>query len=309
MCILLATTCHPGYKLIIISNRDEFYERKTHATCWRSGGEILAPYDMSAAAGFQTGDDSTYGTWLGINRKGNVSVLLNLDEDFTLNSACTTCDTRRSRGGITIEYLRNAERNSWGDWNSYEKFSSNCPLVLSTKAFTLFYGDIMKGQFKVIDSTGHSVNPFEQECYFVISNNNIIPQEPFRTWKKVEEGKALLKRLVEDNVSASKEELLSKCFDLAATSQYDRNKVIQVNDNSVARSSIFLPPLKPVDKSMVGTADTIGEHYGTRSTIVILVDNEGHVTVKEHTIYDSDFEYNKYSVTNPKQELVYEFDI
>ena len=74
MCILFATRAHPNYELILISNRDEFYERKTHNTCWHNNDLILSPYDMTK----QQNDSKTFGTWFGINRNGKVASLLNL---------------------------------------------------------------------------------------------------------------------------------------------------------------------------------------------------------------------------------------
>ncbi len=90
MClILIAYKAHPDHDLIVLSNRDEFYDRPTRpAHFWESNPKMLA------------GLDERYGgTWLGVTHDGRVAMLTNFREGLVE-------DTRtRSRGDLVREYL------------------------------------------------------------------------------------------------------------------------------------------------------------------------------------------------------------
>ena len=84
MCLILfAYQSHPDYKLILATNRDEFYQRETRtAHWWEDHPQILGGRDMKAG-----------GTWMGITKGGRFAALTNYREpDVQLSSA-------PSRGG------------------------------------------------------------------------------------------------------------------------------------------------------------------------------------------------------------------
>ncbi|MFH1952363.1 MAG: NRDE family protein [Pseudomonadota bacterium] len=68
MCLLLlAIQSHPVYKLVIVANRDEYYERPTApAAFWDDMPHILAGRDMRAG-----------GTWFGVTKKGRIAAVTN----------------------------------------------------------------------------------------------------------------------------------------------------------------------------------------------------------------------------------------
>lgn len=68
MClILLAFKSHPGYKLILAGNRDEYYDRPTApAAFWEEAPWLLAGRDLRAG-----------GTWFGITTKGRIGAVTN----------------------------------------------------------------------------------------------------------------------------------------------------------------------------------------------------------------------------------------
>ncbi|CUM68146.1 uncharacterized protein PRCAT00005863001 [Priceomyces carsonii] len=75
MCILLLTTRHPDYPLILLSNRDEFFRRPTKPAHFRelaSGTKILSPLDLGRPE---------RGTWIGVTTSGRLAVLVNYRED------------------------------------------------------------------------------------------------------------------------------------------------------------------------------------------------------------------------------------
>ncbi len=68
MClILLSYRQYPQYPLILISNRDEFYNRPTsNAAFWQDNPNVLAGRDLEQN-----------GTWLGITRQGRIAMVTN----------------------------------------------------------------------------------------------------------------------------------------------------------------------------------------------------------------------------------------
>lgn len=66
MCLIfLSVNDHPDYKLIVVANRDEFYNRQTQgAHFWKDHPEVLAGRDLQAG-----------GTWMGVSKTGNVSMV------------------------------------------------------------------------------------------------------------------------------------------------------------------------------------------------------------------------------------------
>jgi uncharacterized protein with NRDE domain len=92
MClILLALNYHPKYKMIIATNRDEFYNRKTApAEFWKDHPDVLAGRDLEAM-----------GTWLGVTRTGRLAMLTNFRDPKNINPAAP------SRGKLVSDFLVN----------------------------------------------------------------------------------------------------------------------------------------------------------------------------------------------------------
>merc|ERR1711964_851095 len=97
MCIVLATTAHPSYALIVLDNRDEFILRPTSRPHWWTSNhqEILSARDLQRAE---------QGTWLGITKTGNFAVLTNYRETDA-NDAAHPIQGTRSRGGMVTAWL------------------------------------------------------------------------------------------------------------------------------------------------------------------------------------------------------------
>ena len=90
MCfIVLAYEQHPRYRLVLATNRDEFYARPTApAAFWTDAPHVLAGRDLQRG-----------GTWLGITRAGRLAALTNYREPgLTLPNAPT-------RGALVADYL------------------------------------------------------------------------------------------------------------------------------------------------------------------------------------------------------------
>jgi uncharacterized protein with NRDE domain len=95
MCIVLISTAHPAYPLVLINNRDEFLHRPTlPAAFWDApNGHILSGRDLERAE---------RGTWLGVTKQGRLAVLTNFREDDEVAAAAG----KRSRGGMVLAFLQ-----------------------------------------------------------------------------------------------------------------------------------------------------------------------------------------------------------
>ncbi len=90
MCLIVfAYQVHPDYPLIVLANRDEFYQRPTRAAqFWPETPTILAGKDLQSG-----------GTWLGVSKAGRFAAVTNFREKKTNNSLF------KSRGEIPINFL------------------------------------------------------------------------------------------------------------------------------------------------------------------------------------------------------------
>lgn len=93
MClVLIAIHQHPDYPLIILGNRDEFYERPTLQADWQADSGILAGTDLRSG-----------GHWLGIDREGRWATVTNVRAPRWMSSA------ERSRGILVRDFLLSCE--------------------------------------------------------------------------------------------------------------------------------------------------------------------------------------------------------
>lgn len=97
MCLaLIAIGQHPRFPLIILSNRDEFYERgSAPAHYWEEAPEIFAGKDLLAG-----------GTSLGVNKQGRFSLITNYRNPETYNLSL------QSRGLLVKHYLEGKQSPS-----------------------------------------------------------------------------------------------------------------------------------------------------------------------------------------------------
>ncbi|GKV64528.1 MULTISPECIES: NRDE family protein [unclassified Sporosarcina] len=102
MCLLaFQLQKHSKYKLIMMANRDETYNRPTApADFWPDHPDILAGRDLEQM-----------GTWLGINKRGKIAALTNY-RDFSLPET-----GGQSRGHIVSSYLQSNETPEYSGFN------------------------------------------------------------------------------------------------------------------------------------------------------------------------------------------------
>ncbi|CAL9732457.1 hypothetical protein MOUN0_N10550 [Monosporozyma unispora] len=315
MCILLATTEHPDYRLIMISNRDEFFERRTHTTCWHNDNYILSPYDMTK--GLYDKEKEVYGTWTGINRDGKISTILNLrleDENkrFSKNGQKTM-----SRGMIPFKYLEKKPINERQciNWETYERFERCYPFLDKSGDFNFFYGDVKEQDYKVIDSLGNTFSVLDKEHgpNMVVSNDIYKPvkNNDIMEWRKVKLGKLKLRELIEETLNChSIDTIVNKCFQIASFCSINCENEKVVKDPMVTAGTIFVPPLQCLPQQDVGLTMSGGLYYGTRSQLVTLVSRDGtKVTVSERTLHTSDSDIDEFNQYRPIETKTFNFSL
>ncbi|RLV95217.1 Uncharacterized protein JA1_001298 [Spathaspora sp. JA1] len=287
MCIAIATTNHPDFPFILLSNRDEFFKRPTMPVHFRSiedGIKLLSPLDLARPE---------HGTWIGVTTSGKVSVLVNYHE---ADSARAIGEI--SRGILPLDYLCSSE--------SDDEWRENLEKVHLDKigGFTLLYGQLKlnpetakidhlhivsnRGEHgKVFQSNGlKNKDDISYKPTFGLSNS--LYNEP---WKKVEIGEGLLDKLIDESIDHgySQEELVDKCFELLSYDTYDRN-IIDSKDFEkkivALRDSVFIPPL--IRAGVQRNCLAVGKYYGTRTQTIILLDKTGHLNYYEKNIHNSD---------------------
>lgn len=95
MClIVLALNGHPDYRLIVVANRDEYYDRRTApANYWEDHPGVLGGRDLQAG-----------GSWLAMNTNGRISMVTNYRDLARFNPAAP------SRGHLVTDYVLSTDR-------------------------------------------------------------------------------------------------------------------------------------------------------------------------------------------------------
>jgi uncharacterized protein with NRDE domain len=98
MCLILTSwQSHPEYPLVVLANRDEFYERATDPMhWWDDHPHILAGRDRADVKGQS-------GTWMGISKSGRFAAITNVRAPSEKNPDAQT------RGEITTNFLKSSD--------------------------------------------------------------------------------------------------------------------------------------------------------------------------------------------------------
>ncbi len=169
MCVIfLAFKTHPEYPLIVLANRDEFYDRPSAiAEYWDDFPGILAGRDLVGK-----------GTWLGIEKTGRFSALTNYREPNPKKMG-------PSRGLLVSDFLKSdigAKRYLKQIESKSELYSGFSLLVgeFNSKKQDLFYFSNRRPDVKRLDPGIYGLS-------------NHLLDTP---WRKVEKGKARFRDLL-----------------------------------------------------------------------------------------------------------------
>lgn len=322
MCIILLSTAHSTYPYIIAANRDEYLTRPTAAASWWiDHPHVLAGRDLQRPV---------HGTWLGITRTGHIAALTNFREEESVNTS-----GQLSRGQIIKDFLVHACPD-----NATETVEDAVARILGSNltqvgGFSLLLGRLVRpGQngrrdpLVVASNRSKDLRDIPRLADGAgqthgLSNTLFVDD----SWPKVELGKALLRRVVashDTDPAADREDLLDKVFGVLTTDTLPSEKDGSAWRAQIARlkESIFIPRLGYQDEQDVEPADRVAaaesRHtvstdpnaqcaYGSQKQTVILVDQGGHVTFVERTLYD---EHGRAMTAEDRRaEARFEFDI
>ncbi|KAL6949067.1 hypothetical protein ACO0QE_001555 [Hanseniaspora vineae] len=263
MCILMGKTNHPDYSLILISNRDEVFERETETAALRFDNQVVCSIDKLNG-----------GTWLGVNVQAKkFAVVLNVQTDVR------ALPNTKSRGALPMEYLLNPLLTPQYPLHSFNDFAKVYPDIENTRHFSLVCGYFAKTPVKptvisVGDDNLARSREITEETDFVLTNNRL--DQDFEQWPKYELGLDALK----DLYKYTGDKLIEQCLEISTRSTFpalDFSKEYTFPESKqFVKQSIFIPKHKI-------TVD--GRHftYGTRTTTVILVNRKtGSIDYIEH---------------------------
>ncbi len=174
MCVIFfAYNQHPDFPLILVANRDEFYDRPTAAAhVWDDFPNILAGRDLVAG-----------GTWLGVTKTGRFAAVTNYRDPKAPPGTI-------SRGDLVADFLK-----SEVPCESYLKNIESKAREFS--GFNLMIGEInpAKNEIFYFSNRGGPVRRLEGGVYGL---SNHLLDTP---WRKVEKGKAFLAENIDENFS------------------------------------------------------------------------------------------------------------
>jgi uncharacterized protein with NRDE domain len=237
MClILLAIRKHPKYKLVLLANRDEYYERPSEVSqFWEEVPHLLAGRDLIAG-----------GTWLGITRNGRIAAITNYRDPSSVKAKAP------SRGNLVSLFLSRAmEPNAYVDLIRNERDRYNGFNLILGKTDLLYW----------YSNRTDRIVPLFQGVYGL---SNHLLNTP---WPKVARAKRLFEEILHGRTSPSTEALFHLLQDQK-----------RPPDDRLPRTGVPLEWERILSPIFI-TSPT----YGTRSSTIILIDNEDYVTFVERT--------------------------
>ncbi len=241
MCVIFfAFQEHPKYPLILLANRDEFYERPTAAAQkWQDFPNILAGRDLVRG-----------GTWLGVTDTGRFAAVTNYRQP---NSPKGTV----SRGDLVSNFLKGNDSSK--DYlkeieSNKDKFSG----------FNLLVGELNdeKQEIAYYSNCSEKIKMLSSGVYGL---SNHLLDTP---WQKVLRGKkALTQMLSQDKFEEE------KFFEVLADKTLAEDKDLPDTGIGLEKERILSPIFieTPI--------------YGTRSSTILLIDENGEITFKEKTFH------------------------
>ena len=210
MCIvLLAYKIHPQFPLIVLTNRDEFYDRESQPSgFWEDYPYLLAGKDIEGK-----------GTWLGITKCGRFAVITNYRDPHRMKKDAPT------RGFIALDYLV-------GSQETPDYLDRLGQMESVHNGFNLIFGNIEHlHYYSNIKNRASKLNP----GIYGLSNHFLDTP-----WPKVKKGKRLLEDILEKDPSINFKKLLDILFDDQKAKPYDLPETGIGSEFEHLLSSIFI---------------------------------------------------------------------
>lgn len=271
MCIVLLTTAHPKYALVVVDNRDEYILRPTSRPHWWTATPEPLPANGSAQPnGLGTTKPPSdvqvlssrdlqrpeRGTWLGITKGGNFAVLTNYRETDTHDAAHPVAG-KRSRGGMVTAWLGADPAQSTAEF--VHRMLHDGGGVKGVGGFSLICGKLRKarGESKdieplaIISNRCDHVDEVPWICgqrgsIYGLSNATYLDatkEEQDPVWPKIREGRDMLKEAAAAASSeASEEEFVASLFNILDVDRFPADHTMDLEEGiPLLKDSIFIP--------------------------------------------------------------------
>ncbi|CAL1531959.1 unnamed protein product, partial [Lymnaea stagnalis] len=267
MCVIffyLSEICtFDGYKLVLVNNRDETWDRPTRAASFWDNGNCISGLDEMP--------DRSGGTWLGMNKDGKVGALLNIlgQQDHS----------KEGRGFLVTDFIT-------GD----SDIKDYAQKVLKDKdkynGFNLLLFDLGKQEdnlpvkpFFVSNALNYTscvnLRTLPSNTFFGVSNSPL--EYPFQ---KVIKGKDRFGQIVSKYPAVCMKEHLVKNLLVLMS---DQTPLLPDPVLERAATLVGLSPERSSQQSAINVMSPESK-YGSRTTTIILVDGKGNVDYIEQTV-------------------------
>lgn len=322
MCIVVLSTAHPRYALIVVNNRDEYVLRPTTQPHWwthgASGNRILSSRDLYR---------HERGTWMGLNQNGRYAILTNFRES-ALDDPDKSLGTIKSRGVIINEWLGATPTESLDEFvaritnNGVFKGIGGVSLICgdlqeTTRGQSIKPASILSNRTDRVDQVPHICGTRGET---VSLSNTVYSEES--SWPKVKLGKDLMDKTISEAAEQDLDEdaLTERLFAVLDhdTMPKDPNRTL-AEYRDLLKTSIFIPAftdaesekcmdearrrgregnLPPFEQAPPDGQSGDGDEaepkeaflrgaYGTQRQTIVFVDFEGNVTYKERALWDA----------------------
>ena len=247
MCLIfLSLNNHPSYKLIVAANRDEFYNRKTAAAdFWQDHPDILGGRDLEAG-----------GTWLGMSRKGKISMITNYRDPKNIDPKAP------SRGHLVSNYLLNHATPD-------QYLKGLAPEAKKYNGFNLIAGTT--DELWYFSNYREGVEKLDPDLYGL---SNHFLETP---WPKLVKGKKKVNEILKTQFTPK------DLFDVLFDDQV-------ANDGELPDTGVGLERERALSSMFIKSPG-----YGTRCSTVIMVDHSNHVFFAERVYELTNFDYSEKS--------------
>ena len=211
MClILIALNAHPAYKLIIASNRDEFFDRPaTGIHFWENTPDLLAGKDLRDG-----------GTWLGITKQGRIATITNYRDPALLKTDAP------SRGRFVLEFLLSHETPE-------EFIKKNIEFAHKCNGFNLILGERNRLYWY-----SNVVGKCRRLAPAIYGLSNHLLDTP---WPKVTRAKTALQELISEKSQPLPEDLFTILSDRSMADDRELPDTGISTEWEKRLSSIFIP--------------------------------------------------------------------
>ncbi|KAF2431192.1 DUF833-domain-containing protein [Tothia fuscella] len=322
MCIVIVTTAHPDYPLILANNRDEYLHRPTLAADWwdSPNQHVLGGRDNFRPE---------HGTWLGITKQGRLACLTNFKEP-----TMEFVQGRRSRGAVVNHFLKTSSSSAQTTEEVAEALIEEG--VDGIGGFSLLFGQLRNPKrsdeksgfpgLAIVSNRSQNVHDVKWLCKepqetHALSNSHYGD----RSWPKVVHAEQMVQDGIKESYESKEDEdaLIDRLLNIVSTDTLPRQKVGEQWDIYLnqLRNSVFVPAIgtdklakeKDADQVRAASGTPNGTAvvnpntgvYGTQKQTVVLVDRQGKVTYLERTLFDNDGK----PLARGKGDRKFEFDI